>query len=132
MGINIYGRTPSHLYDIYSVDNYEQHTQRRTCMRINIFICVSISGDSIGHESGLLGYSDLSCQWRIPGEWTLGLDPPLLVLYRFIVQSISKARPVIGLGQRDARFYTLSWKNAHYLQAKCANFASIILNLVNK
>ena len=93
MGINIYGRTPSHLYDIYSVDNYEQHTQRRTCMRINIFICVSISGDSIGHESGLLGYSDLSCQWRIPGEWTLGLDPPLLVLYRFIVQSISKAHP---------------------------------------
>ena len=40
--------------------------------------------------------------------------------------------PVIGLGPRAARFHTLNWKNAHYSQDKCANFASIISRMVNK
>ena len=35
-------------------------------------------------------------------------------------------KSVIGLGPRDARFHTLNWKNAHNIEAKCANFASII------
>ena len=38
----------------------------------------------------------------------------------------------IGLGSRDPRFHTLNWKNAHYSQDKCANFASIISRMVNK
>ena len=39
---------------------------------------------------------------------------------------------VIGLGPRDARFHTINWKNAHYFQNKCANFASFISRMVNK
>ena len=45
---------------------------------------------------------------------------------------LSTVREVIGLGQRDARFYTLSYKNAHISHAKCAIFASIIIVVVNK
>ena len=49
-----------------------------------------------------------------------------------IMKLLLNQKAVTGLGLRDVQFHTYNWENAHHLQAKCANFASVISNLVNK
>ena len=56
----------------------------------------------------------------------------MLNVFMISLLGFSREYSVIGLGPRDARFHTLNWKNAHYSQDKCTNFASIISRMVNK
>ena len=51
---------------------------------------------------------------------------------RHVLLQILRLSTVIGLGLRDARFYTLNYKNAHIFHAECAIFAFDIFLVVKK